>query len=285
MGLNCNTGRRRAAAAALLALALLAAPALAEPLPIFDAHVHYSHDAVELVPPAEAVALLRSAGLRRALVSSSDDRGTQLLAAAAPDLIAPSLRPYRRRSDIGGWVRDPSVIDYLEARLAQHRYVAIGEFHASGDDIDTPVVQRLIALARQHGLLLHAHSDADAIDRIFRSDPGAHVLWAHSGFDRPEAVAALLDRHPNLWADLAFRSDQARGGRVSEDWRAAFEAHPDRFMVGTDTFAPERWYYIGEHAAFSREWLGSLPVALAERIAYRNAEAMLERVQAAGPRK
>lgn len=46
-------------------------------------------------------------------------------------------------------------------------------------------------------------------------------------------------------------------------------------MVGTDTFAPERWYYIGEHASFSRTWLASLPADLAEKIAYRNAEAML----------
>ena len=92
----------------------------------------------------------------------------------------------------------------------------------------------------QHGLLLHAHSDADAVGRIFRSDPGAHVLWAHSGFDRPEAVAALLARHPNLWADLAFRSDHAQGG-VEPSWRALFAEFPDRFMVGTDTYTPERW--------------------------------------------
>ena len=33
------------------------------PLPIFDAHLHYSHDAWELLPPEAAVALLRQAGL------------------------------------------------------------------------------------------------------------------------------------------------------------------------------------------------------------------------------
>ena len=68
-------------------------PAYADKLPIFDAHIHYSHDAVKLVPPQEAVKALRNAGLRKALVSSSDDNGTQLLVAAAPDLIVPSLRP------------------------------------------------------------------------------------------------------------------------------------------------------------------------------------------------
>ena len=37
-------------------------------MPIFDAHVHYSHDAWELVPPKQAVEILRKAGLRGALV-------------------------------------------------------------------------------------------------------------------------------------------------------------------------------------------------------------------------
>ena len=59
----------------------------AAPLPIFDAHVHYSHDAWEMVPPKEAIAILRKAGLSRALVSSSSDDGTQKLYAEAPDLI------------------------------------------------------------------------------------------------------------------------------------------------------------------------------------------------------
>ena len=230
-----------AAIAAALALLLAAAITLvqtqarAEPLPIFDAHIHYSHDAVKQVPPKEAIAALRAAGLKKALVSSSDDNGTQLLIAEAPDLIVPSLRPYRRRGEIGTWMHDPTVIDYVEDLLKRHTYHAIGEFHAFGDDIETPVLQRMIALAKQHSLLLHAHSDADAVERIFRTDPGARVLWAHAGFDRPEKVREMLARYENLWADLAFRTEHASGGTVDPDWLAAFKAFPDRFMVGTDT--------------------------------------------------
>ncbi|MEM7428859.1 MAG: amidohydrolase family protein [Pseudomonadota bacterium] len=249
-----------------------------ERLPIFDAHIHYSHDAVKLVPPKQAVAALREAGLRKALVSSSDDNGTQLLLAEAPDLIVPALRPYRRRGEISTWMNDPTVIDYVEARLARHTYHAIGEFHASGDDINTEVLQHIIGLAKKHKLLLHAHSDAEAIDLIFKSYPDAMVLWAHSGFDRPEKVGEVLARHKNLWADLAFRSDQSSGGKVADDWLPVFKAFPDRFMVGTDTFAPERWYYVSDHAEFSRQWISSLPEDLRERIAYRNAEEMIARV-------
>ena len=266
-------------------LPLLVTPGLhaAEPLPLFDAHIHYSHDAVSLVPPKQAVAILRQAGLRGALVSSSDDAGTQLLAAEAPDLIVPELRPYRSRGEIGSWMRDDTVIGYLEARLAKYRYVGIGEFHLYGEDAELKVPQRMVALARERGLLLHAHSDVDAIERLLRQWPEARVLWAHSGFDRPEKVREVLRRHPRLWCDLAFRGDHASGSQVDAAWRAAFDEFPERFMIGTDTFTPERWHFIPEHARFSRAWLGSLPPTLAERIGWRNAEALVKAANGARP--
>ena len=254
-----------------LALAPAAAPAAAE-LPIFDAHVHFSHDAADQIALSDAVAILRKAGLKGALVSSSDDAGTQKLYEAAPDIVVPELRPYRRRGEIGSWVRDATVIDYLEARLKRYQYAAIGEFHLYGADADLPVPRRMVELAKQHDLMLHAHSDADAVERLFAQWPQARILWAHSGFDQPEKVRAMLRKHKNLWADLAFRTDQASGGKVDAEWRKAFEEFPDRFMVGTDTFTPERWYFIGEHADWSREWLKDLPPALAERIAWKNGE-------------
>jgi hypothetical protein len=274
-----RSGRPRLLLQAMATLALVAAlptPAMAQvaPLPIFDAHVHYSHDAWDNLPPQAAIAILREAGLRRAVVSSSGDEGTQRLLAAAPELIVPSLRPYRKRSEVSTWVRDESVVGFLEDRLAKGRYAAIGEFHVYGADADLPVVRRLVALAKGHRLVLHAHSDADAIERLFRQDPGARILWAHSGFDAPDGVRALLLRHRNLWCDLAFRSDQGAAGKVPPGWRTLFTEFPDRFMVGTDTFTPERWHYIVEHANWSRAWLSDLPPPLAERIAWRNGEAL-----------
>jgi len=245
-------------------------------LPLFDAHIHYSHDAWELVPPKQAVAILRQAGLRGALVSSSNDQGTQMLAAEAPDLIVPELRPYRSRGEIGSWMKDDSVVRYLEERLAKYRYVGIGEFHLYGEDADLAVPRRMVALAREHALVLHAHSDVDAIERLLRQWPEARVLWAHSGFDRPEKVRETLRRHPRLWCDLAFRGDHATAGKVDAAWREAFTEFPDRFMIGTDTFTPERWHYIAGHASWSRAWLADLPAPLAERIAWRNAEALFK---------
>jgi hypothetical protein len=257
------------------ALALLPAGVhAAAPLPIFDAHLHYSHDAWERLPPPQAVALLRQAGLKRAMVSSSSDEGTQMLYREAPDLVLPSLRPYRSRGEIGTWMNDATVVAHLEARLAKYRYVAIGEFHIYGADADGAVMRRVVALAREHKLFLHSHSDADAIERQFKQDPNARILWAHAGFDSPDKVREMLRRHPRLWCDLAFRSDHASMGRVDEAWRAAFLEFPDRFMVGTDTFTPERWYYVVEHANSARQWLATLPPDVAERIGWKNGETL-----------
>jgi hypothetical protein len=264
----------RALLASAAALALAAPPSPAAELPIFDAHIHYSHDAWENLPPQAAIGVLRKAGVKRALVSSSGDEGTQRLVAAAPDLILPSLRPYRSRAEVSTWVRDVTVVPFLEDRLAQHRYVALGEFHVYGADADLPVVRRAVELAKQHKLVLHAHGDADAIERLFRQDPGARILWAHSGFTDPASVRAMLAKHRNLWCDLAFRSDPGSGGKVAPEWRALFTDFPDRFMVGTDTYTPERWLYVGEHAAWARGWLADLPAPLAERIAWKNGEAL-----------
>ena len=46
---------------AMLALVCAGRLAAAE-LPIFDAHLHYSHDAWDVVPPAQAIAILRKIG-------------------------------------------------------------------------------------------------------------------------------------------------------------------------------------------------------------------------------
>lgn len=247
-------------------------------MPLVDAHVHYSHDAWKVLSPQKAVELLRNAGVKRALVSSSGDAGTQLLYRIAPQLVVPVLRPYRKRGELSSWMYDESVMSHLSERLAENVYAGIGEFHADGEQIDLPVLQKVIALAKKYSIFLHAHVDVDAVHRIFRTNPDALVLWAHAGFESPEVIATTMQRYPNLWADLSFREEFAFQGALEDQWRALFERFPLRFLLGSDTYTPQRWFYIGEYADWSRSWLPDLPARLAENIAYRNAEALLKRV-------
>ena len=272
----------RALAASLVLTAPLvnAQTAQTVQLPIFDGHLHYSHDAAELVPPDKAVAILRAAGLKYAVVSSSNDEGTQKLRALAPDLILPSLRPYRSRADTSSWLQTDAVVTYMKERLAKYRYVAIGEFHVSGEQANLPIMKTTVELAKQYQLILHAHSDAKAVEILFSLDPSATILWAHSGFDQPEAIGAMLKKYPRLFADLAFRSDYASNGELDPAWRKLFDQFPDRFMAGTDTYTPERWAYIGDYAQWMRQWLSKLPSPLREKIAFQNGENLFKPYQA-----
>jgi hypothetical protein len=263
---------RAAILAVVLATCGASLAAAQDQRPLIDAHIHYSHDTWDVLPPPEAVKVLREAGLKKAFVSSSSDDGTQMLFKAAPDLIVPVLRPYRRRGEISTWVHDEAVIAHVEARLKVNTYAGIGEFHVFGADADLPVMRRLVEFAGQHKIFLHAHSDADAVERLFRQAPEARILWAHSGFTTPDAVRAMLAKHKHLWADLAYRNDYAPYGKLEPAWRQLVLDFSDRFMVGTDTPSPERWYYVVEHAKFSRGWLADLPTGAADNIAFRNAE-------------
>jgi hypothetical protein len=263
--------RRPILAAVLWALSTVLAVA-DDKRPIIDAHIHYSHDTWDPIPPPEAIKVLRQAGVKKAFVSSSSDDGTRMLHKEAPDLVVPVLRPYRSRGEISTWVRDPSVVAHVEGRLKTMTYAGIGEFHVFGADADLPVMRRLVELAGERKIFLHAHSDVDAVERIFKQDKDARVLWAHSGFTYPEAVRALLAKHRMLWADLAYRNDYAPYGKLDPAWRQLILDFPDRFMVGTDTPSPERWYYVVEHARFSRAWIAELPAEVADNVAFRNAE-------------
>ncbi len=258
-----------------LLLAFLPPGAWATDWPLFDAHIHYSADVWDALPPAAAVARLKAAGLSGALVSSSPDEGTQMLRRVAPQFVVPALRPYRRHGELRTWMHDPTVVPYLEQRLALDRYVAIGELHINGVDAELPIVRQVVELARKRELILHVHSDANAIERLFRQQPQARILWAHAGFEPAARVRELMERHETLWADLAFRREIFVNGHLLTDWRALLIDHNDRFMVGVDTYTPQRWLEVQTVADGFRAMLDTLPEETAERIAYRNAEHLL----------
>lgn len=261
----------------LLALTILLGSARgAEPaqdLPIFDAHLHYSEPAWTVHAPEAILRILDAAGVQRALVSSTPDDGTLKLYDRAPTRIVPILRPYRSREDMGSWHRDPAVLAYVEERLEKGIYRGIGEFHLSGGQTGTPVIRRLVELAVQKSLVLHAHSDDAAIEELLAIDPRVRILWAHAGMSAgPHRVGTLLDRYPTLWVELALRFDLAPGGKLDPGWRALFLRHPERFMVGTDTWVTPRWADLQGEMATIRAWLGELPPEVARKIASENGE-------------
>jgi hypothetical protein len=256
----------------------MAAIAPADELPLLDSHLHYSQNSWQDQTPAAILLLMDQAGVRRAFVSSTPDEGTVRLFEMAPDRVVPVLRPYRQAGELSSWHQDPTVVPYLEQRLARPIYRGIGEFHLSGSDARSPVVRQVAELARRHGLFLHCHCDAAAAEILVGLVPGVRVLWAHAGMSSgPAEVDRILGASPDLLVELALRSDVAPGGKLDPAWRELFVRRPDRFMVGTDTWVPSRWAGYAAVQADTRAWLRQLPPDVARRLAMENAEALARR--------
>jgi predicted TIM-barrel fold metal-dependent hydrolase len=255
--------------------------AAAEPLPIVDAHLHYSQDAWTRFPPAAILALMDRAGVTRAFVSSTPDDGTVALHGTAPARFVPFLRPYRGTVNSSNWTEDPTLLPYLEQRLRSGIYRGIGEFHLAPGGAEWPNVRKVVALAVAQGLYLQVHSGADPVRGLFAADPRVKVLWAHAGMSEPPGVVGpLLAQHAQLWCELSFRAgDIAPGGRLDPAWRALFERFPERFLIGTDTYLTERFDEYADLIGQHRQWLAQLPAPLAEAIAYRNAARLLGETQ------
>ncbi len=243
-------------------------------LPIFDTHLHYSRSAWQSVAPKDAARKLEAAGVPRALVSSSPDEGSLTLRRTDARRFAPVLRPYRDEVHSGNWTRDSKTPAYLEARLRRGIYKGIGEFHLFDEvGAGTPTVRRTAALAVRHRIVLHVHSGAAALRALFAIEPGVRILWAHAGMSEPPwVIGAMLERHKNLWVGLSFRAGEiATGDMLDPAWKALLMRHPDRFVIGSDTYATSRWSVYGELIDAHRRWLKLLPAEAARAIAYGNA--------------
>ncbi len=259
----------------LFVLMVGAFPVKAQELLIFDAHLHYSRSAWEVFSPQAVLEKMKAAGVIGALASSSPDEGTQKLLRAGPKVIIGGYRPYKISADIGFWFKKLKLIPAAKKVLAQGRHQVFGEVHINTpESLDDPGMVGFIRLARDKGLYLHVHSQADVVEGLFQRWPDLKVLWAHAGFSEPpDVVERLLGQHKNLWTEVSYRAAEIMPGDVMDaNWRKVLVAHPDRFLIGSDTWQVDRLAeytgLIGEH----RSWLMTLPKDVREKIAHGNAE-------------
>ena len=270
----------------LLAISLLfatVAPASAQkatPLPLFDAHLHYNWEPVPHFPLEKVLTLFREQNIMGILATSRPNDGTRALyeAKQKDTWVVPFIRPYRVRPDIQTWMNDPQTDELIATEFKRGYYQGIGEFHLSGRAAEAPQVRNTAAFAARNNLYLHAHADDEALEILFRHDPKARIVWAHTGFSTsPEKVAAYLDRYPGLMCELSYRYGITSDGALTPEWRRLFERYPERFLIGSDTWISERWDNYGGIMTEYRGWLAQLPPAVAEKIAYRNAERLFRK--------
>ena len=280
------SSRARVAAAGLLWLGL-AGTALAQRYtgPIFDAHLHYNEEAwMSAHPVDDALARLQRSGVRAIVANSRPNDGTKSLAAArektaaAGVTVVPFVRLYRNRADYTGWFQDETiyemVLSELAAGTAAGPYRGLGEFHLyESANANGAVARKLMQLAQARDLVVLAHVDDTAIDLLMAHAPQARLVWAHTGIGgAPVArVRALLDKYPRLMGELSYRPGLtgAEGG-LSDEWKALFTSHSERFLVGSDTWVNARWAGYEGLMADARRWLADLPEPAARRIAWDN---------------
>jgi hypothetical protein len=268
------TLRRRLLVIGALA-AFVAAPARAQEMPIFDAHMHYNQEPNPYYSLDKVLETFKRNNVTGILATSRPNKGThQLMAAKAPGLwVVPFIRPYKIRADIQTWFGDPAIFGLIEEEFRRGYYRGIGEFHLSGQSAATDWVKKTVDFAVAKDLYLHCHCDEEALLILYRHNARARIIWAHTGFSTPPArVAELLEKYQALWPELSYRSGITQGGALSAEWRDLFTRYSDRFLLGSDTWINERWASYDDIMREYRGWLKQLPQAQAQRIAHGNAE-------------
>ena len=250
-------------------------------LPIFDAHMHYSERAWGPFPPQAVLKLMDDSGVAMALVSSTPDQGTLTLLNFAPKRIVPELRPYHGDVDSTNWTRMPDMFEYLSKRLDSHTYDGIGEFHLHRVSAeDETLLRQIAAVAQEHDLIIHVHSDKAPVDLLYAMTPDLRIIWAHAGMVEPAAVVEdMMARYDSLYADTSYRESDIMNtdGTIDADWRRVIERFPDRFMIGSDTWANSQWAAYRELINTHRKWLSRFSRPVAEKVAYKNAERLFGR--------
>ena len=249
-------------------------------LPIFDAHMHYKEPAWQPFPVPTVIELMDKSGVAMALVSSSPDDGTIMLWEYAPKRIVPELRPYHGQAGSSNWTKAPGMLAYLQKRLATYPHRGIGEFHIhSIDPRDRDFLKQVAKLAIDRQMVIHLHSGAKPVQLFYEFEPGLTIIWAHAGMSEPpEVIGPMLERYPNLYTDTSYREHDILGdGDIESRWRDLIMRYPDRFMVGSDTWVNSQWESYEALIELNRHWLSKFPREVAEKIAYRNAEALFGR--------
>ncbi|MGM0595012.1 MAG: amidohydrolase family protein [Pseudomonadota bacterium] len=254
-------------------LSLLLLPLLATARPLFDVHLHYRAQDAELLSPPAMLEMFDALAIERAVIIGHPPQLAERLHRLAPARILPFLSVYRSPGDKHRWMHDKQLPAWVAQQLEAGPWRGIGELHIFASDRHSPVFRRLIELAGEHDLPLMIHGDPAVIDTLYHHAPQQPVIWAHAGtYPHPALLHDYLERYPALSVDLSVRSGRvAPEGELGEAWLELFLRHPERFLIGVDTFSRQRWRHFPELTEATRQWLSQLPPSVADALAHGNA--------------
>ncbi len=267
-----------------------------KPVPSYriDAHTHINPgftasglSGVDLLVSSMDKAVIRKAVLFRHPESKTAD----VLEAYRkyPERILPC------RGDDGLDVNDPTTLNLIRADLDTGLFRGLGEIiirHAltkANIPADHPVLLELFKLAAEHRIPVTVHLDSPQkglaeFERALNQCPSTTFIWAHCGPSTADVLKGMLDRHPNLYADLstlnpvwlklAGRQALPPGCQIeSLEWIRLMEAYPDRFLFGTDPWFIEAYVRLPDITTWVKDNVFSqLSPETAEAIDHGNAE-------------
>jgi len=163
--------------------------------------------------------------------------------------------------------------------------------------IESEAAHLLFAFSQRTGKSFQIHYEAEdelfaPLEKMLTSYPGAKVIWCHLGQIRysnrtklytPAYIKTLLERHPNLYFDLAFGASdsvykpsgeyhatlwQGRGNSLNSQWKALIEAYPYRFLMAFD-IGGDRHDELPKKVDVARDILKNFSLPTQEIIAYK----------------
>lgn len=267
--------RRRLALFLAFFLALIPTAGSAVP-PVFDAHLHYRPAMLETFGIADVSRALASNNVQGTLIIAPEAELIRRLQAGTQARIVPFLEVSRRLGRKMDWMYTADLADRITTILdaSEVQWRGLGEFHIQADDRFAPGFAALLELAVARDLPVMIHGDPAVIDHAYTIQPEVRILWAHAGsYAYPPLVEDYLERHPRMNMDLSMRNPRINpDGQIDDAWFELFLNHPDRFMIGVDTFSASRWERFTDVLDQTRAWLDQLPADVARALAFENAE-------------
>jgi hypothetical protein len=182
--------------------------------------------------------------------------------------VVPFIRVYRTRADYGTWQGNREIHAMIVEEEKRGFYKGIGEFHVHGRARDTPVRKDIVDFSVAKGLVLHAHSDDEAIEILFATTRRRGHLGATGFGHAAGARGEMLRKYPAA-PGASSPTARSRSAGSCRRWKHLHAAsHALRGGLG----------HVGQRAlgvlpvdhGRYRRWLGDLPTDVAERIAWAN---------------
>jgi hypothetical protein len=200
---------------------------------------------------------------------------------------------------------DPSSVAFADMfavadqMLATRQAYGFGELHIDNSrsfsthqfarriKLDNPVLRRIYELANAHGSFVQLHMEGheenlEDLQRYLTEFPKAKTILSHAlPYAKQPELRRLLAAHLNLYVDFsrkgsvlndkeaaqAFRRDVG----PKDNWLKTIEQFPDRFMVGSDTHAPDERRYDEVMSEYRAGLFPYLRPETVKKVAFENA--------------